>query len=121
MHVCARVLLTPSSLSLSRARGAIAAPPANHLVPSLQKSCFIGRIRQDFPAREVCDWSFLTKLSPRMGFPPPNIVTLGQKYNIGEKPIVILDTNINHDVGTPKQTQTRYTVFLNQEFRTAVK
>ena len=43
--------------------------------------------------------------------------------NIGEKSIVILSTNnINrHDVGTPKQTQTRYKVILDQEFQTTVQ
>ena len=46
-------------------------------IKSLQKSSFIGRISQYFPAREVCDWSVLTKLSLCMGlvpfFPcPPN-------------------------------------------------
>ena len=34
------------------------------------------------------------------------VVTLGQEYNIGEKPIVILYTyNINRHAGTPKKTQ----------------
>ena len=33
----------------------------------------------------------------------PNVVTQGQHYNIGEKPAVILYTNIDHYVGTPKQ------------------
>ena len=40
-----------------------------------------------------------------------NVVTYGQQSNIGEKSIVILYTNISHHVGTPKQTQARYTVF----------
>ena len=35
----------------------------------------------------------------------PNVVTQGQEYNIGEKPIVILYTYINHHAGTPKQKQ----------------
>ena len=30
-----------------------------------------------------------------------NVVTLGQQYNIGEKPTVILYTNINRHAGTP--------------------
>ena len=30
----------------------------------------------------------------------PNVVTQDQQYNIGEKPAVILYTNINHHVGT---------------------
>ena len=32
----------------------------------------------------------------------PNGVTLGQQYNIGEKPSVILNTYINLHAGTPK-------------------
>ena len=40
------------------------------LIKSLQKSSFIGRISQYFPAREVCDWSVLTKLSLCMGLVP---------------------------------------------------
>ena len=52
----------------------------------------------------------------------PNVVTYGQQYNIGEKPTVILYTNIHYHVGTSKQTQTRYyTVFLDQEFWTTVQ
>ena len=44
----------------------------------------------------------------------PNEVTLGQHYNIGEKPTVIVYTYINHHVGTTKQKQTSYyTVFLD--------
>ena len=44
----------------------------------------------------------------------PNGITLGQQYNIGEKPTVTLYTYINHHVGTPKQKQTSYlTVFLD--------
>ena len=35
----------------------------------------------------------------------PNVVTWGQQYNIGDKPTVILCTNFNHHVGTPKQKQ----------------
>ena len=41
-------------------------------------------------------------------------ITLGEQYNIGEKPTVILYTYINHHVGTPKQKQTSYyTVFFD--------
>ena len=45
----------------------------------------------------------------------PDGITLGQQYNIGEKPsTVTLYTYINHHVGTPKQKQTSYyTVFLD--------
>ena len=43
----------------------------------------------------------------------PNGVTLGQQYNIGEKPTVtLLYTYISHHVGTPKQKQTSYKVVL---------
>ena len=41
--------------------------PRPVLIKSLQKPSFIGRISQYFPAREVCDWSVLTKLSLCMG------------------------------------------------------
>ena len=33
------------------------------------------------------------------------VVTLGQQYNIGEKPTVILYTYINRHVGTPEKQQ----------------
>ena len=32
----------------------------------------------------------------------PNVITYGQQYNFGENPTVILYTDINHHVGTPK-------------------
>ena len=35
------------------------------------------------------------------------VVTLGQQYNIGEKPTVILYTFINHHAGTQKKTKKR--------------
>ena len=44
--------------------------PRPVLIKSLQKLSFIGRISQYFPAREVCDWSVLTKLSLCMGLVP---------------------------------------------------
>ena len=44
--------------------------PRPVLIKSLQKSSFIGGISQYFYAREVCDWSVLTKLSLRMGLVP---------------------------------------------------
>ena len=44
--------------------------PRPVLIKSLQKSSFIGQISQYFPAREVCDWSVLTKLSLCMGLVP---------------------------------------------------
>ena len=47
------------------------------------------------------------------------VVTLGQQYNIGEKPTVILYTYINHHAGTPekqrkkqKQNKTWYIVII---------
>ena len=33
------------------------------------------------------------------------VVTLGQQYNIGEKPTVTLYTYINHHAGTPEKQQ----------------
>ena len=35
----------------------------------------------------------------------PNVISSGQQYNFGEKPTVILCTNIIHHVGTPKRFQ----------------
>ena len=32
------------------------------------------------------------------------VVTLGQQYDVGEKPTVILYTRINHHAGTPNKT-----------------
>ena len=43
----------------------------------------------------------------------PNVVTYGQQYNIGEKPTVILYTDINHHVGTPKLKQGTLRVFMH--------
>ena len=34
----------------------------------------------------------------------PNVVTLGQQYNVGEKPTVILYTYINHHAQPPVVT-----------------
>ena len=34
-------------------------------------------------------------------------ITLGQQYNVGEKPTVILYTNINRHAGTPVKTKQR--------------
>ena len=42
------------------------------------------------------------------------VTSMGQQYNIGEKPTVILYTYINHHVGIPKQKQT--TVLTIQYF-----
>ena len=33
------------------------------------------------------------------------VVTLGQQYNVGEKPTVILHTSINRHAGTPEKQQ----------------
>ena len=38
------------------------------------------------------------------------VVTLGQQYNVGDKPNVILHTYINHHVGTPSRTETKDTM-----------
>ena len=54
--------------------------PRPVLIKSLQKSPFIGRISQYFPAREVCDCSILTKLSLRMGLVPYSILLRGTVY-----------------------------------------
>ena len=35
------------------------------------------------------------------------VVTLGQRYNVGEKPTVILYTYINRHAGTPDKTKTK--------------
>ena len=35
------------------------------------------------------------------------VVTLGQQYNVGEKPTVILHTYINRHAGTPDKTKTK--------------
>ena len=35
------------------------------------------------------------------------VVTLGQQYNVGEKPIVILYTYINRHAETPTKTRTK--------------
>ena len=55
----------------------------------------------------------------------PNIITYGQHYNFGEKPTVILYTDINHHVGTSKQKHTnttryefRITIYMDRELST---
>ena len=41
----------------------------------------------------------------------PNVITKGQQYNFGEKPTVILYTDINNHLGTPKlNTKEHYQV-----------
>ena len=45
----------------------------------------------------------------------PNVVTSGQQYNIGEKPIVILYSYINRHAGTQKP-QSRNTVNLGIQY-----
>ena len=40
------------------------------------------------------------------------VVTLGQPYNIGEKPTVILYTYINRHAGTPNKTKIKDTMSL---------
>ena len=43
------------------------------------------------------------------------VVTLGQQYNVGEKPTVILYTYINRHAGTPdkKQKQNRNNIVVD--------
>ena len=36
------------------------------------------------------------------------LVTLGQQYNIGEKPTVMLYTYINHHAGTPDENKQKH-------------
>ena len=43
----------------------------------------------------------------------PVIVTLGQQYNVGEKPTVILYTFIKRLAGTPDKTVTKGTMSLD--------
>ena len=38
------------------------------------------------------------------------LVTLGQQYNVGEKPTVILCTDINRHAGAPNKTKTKDTM-----------
>ena len=35
----------------------------------------------------------------------PTVVTMGQHYNVGEKPTVMLYTCIDHHAGTPNKTK----------------
>ena len=53
-----------------------------------------------------CRDNYSTSYMVLKGF--PNVVTWGQQYNIEEKPTVILYTNINRHVGTPKQNKKQY-------------
>ena len=41
----------------------------------------------------------------------PVVVTLGQQYNVGEKPTVILYTYINRHAGTPKKLEHTKTLY----------
>ena len=41
------------------------------------------------------------------------LVTLGQRYNVGEKPTVILYTYIDRHAGTPNKTKTKDTMRLD--------
>ena len=41
------------------------------------------------------------------------VVTLGQQYNIGEKPTVILYTNINRHAGTPEKQRRQNSTLSN--------
>ena len=42
----------------------------------------------------------------------PREVSLGQQYNVGEKPTMILYTSINRHVATPRKTKAKYTMSL---------
>ena len=51
-------------------------------------------------------WDHTLRISIKTGCSPMVlIVTLGQQYNVEEKPIVILYTYINHHAGTPDKHQ----------------
>ena len=53
------------------------------------------------------------------------VVTLGQQYNIGEKPTVVLYTYINRHAGTPekqrRQNSTSSNIGYKYEFTTTLK
>ena len=44
---------------------------------------------------------------------PQMVVTLGQQYNVGKRPIVILYTYINRHAGTPSKTEATDTMNLD--------
>ena len=41
------------------------------------------------------------------------VVTLGQQYNVGEKPTVVLHTYIDRHAGTPKETLTNKNIVVH--------
>ena len=43
------------------------------------------------------------------------VITLGQQYNVGEKPTVILYTYINRHAGTPTKGKKNYTSSNNKD------
>ena len=43
------------------------------------------------------------------------VITLGQQYNVGEKPTVILNTYINRHAGTPKKGRQNNTSSNNKD------
>ena len=49
------------------------------------------------------------------------VVTLGQQYNIGEKPTVILYTYINRHAGTPKKRLTKKNIVVHTTTKTYTK
>ena len=49
----------------------------------------------------------------------PNVITKGQQYNFGEKPTIMLYTDINHHVGTPKQ-RLKNTIRYRMSFRSTI-
>ena len=90
--------------------------PRPVLIKSLQKSSFIGQISQYFPAREVCDWSVLTKLSLCMGLVP----ALAQIPYIGDvlKIIKLFAQNLRRHFFVRKRERgiTRHCVLLMHVF-----
>ena len=60
---------------------------------------------------EGCNYK--TSLWHLNGFPYDIIVTLGQQYNIGEKPTVILYTYINRHAGTPEKQRNQNSTSSN--------
>ena len=55
---------------------------------------------------KISSWHFI-------GFSDYIIVTLGQRYHVGEKPIVVLYTSINRHSDTPNKTKTQDTMSLD--------
>ena len=54
----------------------------------------------------ICEW-LVTQVAGS-----PMVITLGQQYNVGEKPTVILYTYINRHAGTPTKGKTKQPLSL---------